>query len=41
MMDILIILFLLFSIGFNLYILNLIDEVIALIQYLYGSDENE
>ena len=41
MMDILIVLFLLFSIGFNLYILNLVDEVIALIQYLYGGDDNE
>ena len=41
MMNILIVLFLLFSIGFNLYILKLIDEVIALIQYLYGGDDNE
>lgn len=41
MLDIIIILFLIFTIIFNLYILKLIDEVIALIQYLYGSDENE
>ena len=31
----------LFAIGFDLYILSLIDEVIGLIQYLYGSDKNE
>ena len=41
MLDILLILFLLFAIGFDLYILSLIDEVIGLIQYLYGSDKNE
>ena len=40
-MDIIIILFLIFAICFDLYILRLIDEVISLIQYLYGSDENE
>ncbi|MGM9834356.1 MAG: hypothetical protein ACI31M_01065 [Bacilli bacterium] len=41
MLDIIIILFLIFAICFDLYVLRLIDEVIALLQYLYGSDENE
>ena len=41
MLDILLTLFLLLSIGFDLYVLSLIDEVISLIKYLYGSDENE
>ena len=41
MLDILLILFLLFAIGFDLCILSLIDEVFGLIQYLNGSDKNE
>lgn len=41
MLDLIIVLFLIFTIIFNLHILRLIDEMIVLIQYLYGSDENE